>query len=68
MQLPILQLQTESMNQGLTKPSTLTKKIIKIRKEKRVILTILGRIKGSHNKIKLETKDISRTAKSARKN
>ena len=56
------------MNQGLTKPSTLTKKIVKIRKEKRIILIILGRIKGSHSKIKLETKDISRTAKSARKN
>ena len=56
------------MNQGLTKPSTLTKKIIKIRKEKRVILTILGRIKGSLNKIKLETKDISRTVRSAKKN
>ena len=66
--MPILQIQTESMNQGLTKPSTLTKKIVKIRKEKRLILIILGRIKGSHNKIKLETKDISRTVRSAKKN
>ena len=56
------------MNQGLTKPSILIKKIVKIRKEKRLILIILGRIKGSHNKIKLETKDISRTVRSAKKN
>ena len=61
-------MQTGSMNQGLTKPSILTQKIVKIRKEKRLILIILGRIKGSHSKIKLETKDISKAARSARKN